>query len=351
MKSTFIVLLILHRLDKEEKNMGANSKLKLKPFYIMKILMEQSDEQHPMTVNALIEALREYGITAERKSIYADIDLLVEFGVDIICIKGRANQYFIGARDFELPELKLLVDAVQSSRFITHKKSEELIGKLEKLTSIHEAKELHQHVVIVDQIKAANENIYYNVDEINKAIQKNKQIRFKYFMYNLDKEIEYRRNGDWYYASPYAFTWDDDNYYMIGYYEQYEDISNFRVDRMTSIEIVDADRIFTGDQENFNVAEYSQKMFRMFSGDTERVKLQFDNTLINVVIDRFGKDVEIEKNDVGTFSIEVNVVVTPTFLSWLFMFGNKVRIVEPIKLKNDMVENILKILNEYNGEG
>ena len=331
--------------------MGANSKLKLKPFYIMKILMEQSDEQHPMTVNALIEALGEYGITAERKSIYADIDLLVEFGVDIICIKGRANQYFIGARDFELPELKLLVDAVQSSRFITHKKSEELIEKLEKLTSVHEAKELHQHVVIVDQIKAANENIYYNVDEINKAIQINKQIRFKYFMYNLDKEIEYRRNGDWYYASPYAFTWDDDNYYMIGYYEQYEDISNFRVDRMTSIEIVDADRIFKGDQEDFNVAEYSQKMFRMFSGDTERVKLQFDNTLINVVIDRFGKDVEIKKNEDGTFNIGVDVVVTPTFLSWLFMFGNKVRIVAPIKLKNDMVENIVKILNEYNGEG
>ena len=340
-------MLILHRLDKEEKNMGANSKLKLKPFYIMKILMEQSDEQHPMTVNALIEALGEYGITAERKSIYADIDLLVEFGVDIICIKGRANQYFIGARDFELPELKLLVDAVQSSRFITHKKSEELIGKLEKLTSVHEAKELHQHVVIVDQIKAANENIYYNVDEINKAIQKNKQIRFKYFMYNLDKEIEYRRNGDWYYASPYAFTWDDDNYYMIAYYEKYEDISNFRVDRMTSIEIVDADRIFTGDQEDFNVAEYSQKMFRMFSGDTERVKLQFANTLINVVIDRFGKDVEIEKNEDGTFNIGVDVVVTPTFLSWLFMFGNKVRIVEPLEIKDQFATCVKEVLETY----
>lgn len=163
-------------------------------------------------------------------------------------------------------------------------------------------------------------------------------------MYNLDKEIEYRRNGDWYYASPYAFTWDDDNYYMIAYYEKYEDISNFRVDRMTSIEIVDADRIFTGDQEDFNVAEYSQKMF---SGDTERVKLQVDNALINVVIDRFGEDVEIEKNDVGTFSIEVDVVVTPTFLSWLFMFGNKVRIVEPIEIKDQFAMCVKEVLETY----
>ena len=327
--------------------MGANSKLKLKPFYLMKILMEQTDEHHPMTVNELIEALGEYGITAERKSIYADIDLLVEFGLDIICAKGRSNQYFVGVRDFELPELQLLVDAVQSSRFITHKKSEELIHKLEKLASVHEAKELHQPVIIVDQIKAANENIYYNVDEINKAIQKNKQIRFKYFMYNVDKEVEYRRNGDWYYASPYAFTWDDDNYYMIAYYEKYEDISNFRVDRMTSIEVINVDRICIDKQEDFNVAEYSKKMFRMFSGDTEKVKLQFDNTLINVVIDRFGKDVKIIKNDDWTFNIEIDIVVTTTFLSWVFMFGNKARILEPLKIKDQFRQCVKEVLKTY----
>ena len=331
--------------------MGANSKLKLKPFYIMKILMEQTDEQHPMTVNELIEELGKYDISAERKSIYADIEMLMEFGLDIICIKGRANQYFIGARDFELPELKLLVDAVQSSRFITYKKSEELIGKLEKLTSIYEAEELHRHVVVSDQIKTMNESIYYNVNDINKAIQQNKQIRFKYFDYNLDKQVEYRRNGDWYYASPYAFTWDDDNYYMIAFYERYEDISNFRVDRMTSIEVIDNERVFEGECQEFNVADYSKKIFRMFSGNTEKVKLQFDNSLINVVIDRFGKEVEIQKVDQDAFVIEVDVVATNTFLSWLFMFGDKVKIVEPVKLKNDMVENTLRILNKYNGEG
>lgn len=327
--------------------MGANSKLKLKPFYIMKILMEQTDEQHPITVNELIEELRKYEISAERKSIYADIEMLIEFGLDIICQKGRANQYFIGARDFELPELKLLVDAVQSSRFITYKKSEELISKLEKLTSVHEAQELHRHVVISDQIKTMNESIYYNVNDINKAIQENKQIRFKYFDYNLDKQVEYRRDGDWYYASPYAFTWDDDNYYMIAFYERYEDISNFRVDRMTSIEVIDEDRVFEGECQDFNVADYSKKIFRMFSGETEKVKLQFDNSLINVVIDRFGKEVEIQQVDQDAFVIEVDVVATNTFLSWIFMFGDKVKIVEPLSLKEEMINTTIKIANIY----
>ncbi|MBF4696022.1 helix-turn-helix transcriptional regulator [Fusibacter ferrireducens] len=327
--------------------MGANSKLKLKPFYIMKILMEQTDEQHPITVNELIEELVKFDISAERKSIYADIEMLTEYGLDIICQKGRANQYFIGARDFELPELKLLVDAVQSSRFITYKKSEELISKLEKLTSVHEAQELHRHVVISDQIKTMNESIYYNVNDINKAIQQNKQIRFKYFDYNLDKQVEYRRNGEWYYASPYAFTWDDDNYYMIAFYERYEDISNFRVDRMTSIEVIDEDRVFEGDSQEFNVADYSKKIFRMFSGETEKVKLQFDNSLINIVIDRFGKEVEIQKVDQNAFLIEVDVVATNTFLSWLFMFGDKVKIVEPLSLRKEMISTIMKISNIY----
>jgi predicted DNA-binding transcriptional regulator YafY len=321
--------------------MAANSKLKLKPFYLMKILMEQTDEQHPMTVNELIEELAKYDITAERKSIYADIDLLIEFGLDIICLKGRANQYFIGVRDFELPELKLLVDAVHSSRFITYKKSEELIEKLEKLASIYEAKELHKNVVVSNQIKTVNECIYYNVDEINKAIQLNKQIRFKYFDYNLDKQIEYRRNGEWYYASPYAFTWDDDNYYVIAYYDRYEDISNFRVDRMEAIETLDLERKVIKDGVEFDVADYTKKIFRMFSGDSERVKLQFDNSLINVVIDRFGIDVIINKKNDCSFVIEVEVVVTDTFISWLFMFGDKASLISP----NRVIETIKERLD------
>jgi len=326
--------------------MGANSKLKLKPFYIMKILMEQTDEQHPMTVNEIIEELTKFEISAERKSIYADIDLLIEFGLDIICLKGRANQYFIGARDFELPELKLLVDAVQSSRFITYKKSEQLISKLERLASVYEAKQLHRHVVVSDQIKTLNENIYYNVDEINKAIQEDKQVRFKYFDYNLDIEVEYRKNGEWYYASPYALMWDDDNYYMVAYYEKYQNISNFRVDRMENIETLEKERLMIDEDVNFNIADYSRKMFRMFSGETEKVKLEFDNSLVNVVIDRFGKEVGIKKLD-DTFIIDVDIVVTNTFFSWLFMFGEMVKIIEPEALRHDFKNRITKVIEQY----
>lgn len=327
--------------------MGANSKLKLKPFYIMKVLLEKTDEKHPITVNEIIIELKNYGISAERKSIYSDIEMLMEFGLDVICQKGRANKYFIGSRDFELPELKLLVDAVHSSRFITYKKSEELILKLERLASIHEAKELHRNVVVSDQIKALNENIYYSVDEINKAIQQNKEIRFKYFEYNLDKQVQYRRDGEWYYASPYAFMWDDDNYYMVAYYKKYDDISNFRIDRMESIETLEKERTVVNKGEEFNVADYSKKMFRMFSGETEKVKLKFDNSLVNVVIDRFGKEVEIKKYSDDAFVIDVDVLATNTFLSWLFMFGNKVKILEPDCLKRKMRAIAMEIVSDY----
>jgi len=328
--------------------MPANSNLKLKPLYIMKILLEKTDENHPLTVNEIISELSYYDIPAERKSIYSDIDLLMSFGLDIICEKGRANKYFIGTRDFELPELKLLVDAVQSSKFITHKKSEELIKKIEKLTSIYEAKELHRHVVVADRVKTMNESIYYNVDEIHKAIQQNKQIRFKYFDYNLDKQIEYRRDGEWYYASPYALTWSDDNYYMIAYYEKYNGISNFRVDRMATIEMVDDERIVCVDTIDFNVADYSKRIFRMFSGETEMVKLQFDNSLINVVIDRFGKDIVINKQHDDHFTITVDVVATNTFLGWLFMFGDKVKILSPETLKDKMIKALKELDVMYN---
>ena len=314
----------------------------------MKILLEKTDENHPLTVNEIISELSYYDIPAERKSIYSDIDLLMSFGLDIICEKGRANKYFIGTRDFELPELKLLVDAVQSSKFITHKKSEELIKKIEKLTSIYEAKELHRHVVVADRVKTMNESIYYNVDEIHKAIQQNKQIRFKYFDYNLDKQIEYRRDGEWYYASPYALTWSDDNYYMIAYYEKYNGISNFRVDRMATIEMVDDERIVCVDTIDFNVADYSKRIFRMFSGETEMVKLQFDNSLINVVIDRFGKDIVINKQHDDHFTITVDVVATNTFLGWLFMFGDKVKILSPEILKDKMIKALKELDVMYN---
>jgi predicted DNA-binding transcriptional regulator YafY len=323
------------------------SSRKLKLLYLYKILWENTDENHSITVNELISRLKEYGVLAERKAIYADIELLKQFGLDIICEKERANKYFVGARDFELPELKLLVDAVQSSKFITYKKSRELIKKIEKLCSNHEAKTLNRNVVVADRIKTMNESIYYNVDVIHSAIQENKQIRFKYFEYTVDKKIKFRRNGQYYVASPYALSWSDDNYYLIAYYQRYNDISNFRVDRMKSIEMIDEKRKLTEEFKSFNIAEYSNKIFNMYSGKMESVKLQFDNSLINVVMDRFGKDVIIQNREGNCFCIIVDVIASNTFLGWLSMFGDKVKILSPESLKQKMKENAKAIAGLY----
>lgn len=327
--------------------MSSNSNLKLKLLYIMKILIERTDEKHFLTVNDIISELKKYYISSERKSIYSDIELLKSFGIDIICEKGRANKYYIGSREFELPELKLLVDAVQSSKFITYKKSTELIKKIEKLASIYEAKELHRQVFVADRVKTMNEAIYYNVDAIHKAIQENKKVAFKYFEYDTDKKIKFRRNGEKYIVSPYALTWENGNYYLISYYERYEDISNFRVDRMNKIEIIDEDRFMIEDENKFDVADYSNKIFNMFSGDIESVELQFDNSLINVVIDRFGKEVFINKKDENSFSIKVEVAVSSTFYGWLFMFGNRVRILSPQWLVDTFKEKIEEVRANY----
>lgn len=327
--------------------MSANSKLKLKPLYIMKILLEKSDEEHPLTVNDIITELAYYDISAERKSIYSDIELLMTFGLDIICQKDRANKYFVGMRDFELPELKLLVDAVQSSKFITHKKSNELIKKIERLTNIYEAKELHRQVIVNDRAKTMNESIYYNIDSLHKAIQTEKMVNFKYFDYTVEKDIKFRNGGSPYCVSPYALTWADENYYLIAYHEKYQDISHFRVDRMTDIEVSEELRPLISNLTDFNVVEYSNKVFRMFSGETENVELEFDNSLINVVIDRFGKDIRIHSKTENSFRVTVEVAATNTFYGWLFMFGEGVRIIKPYHIVKEMFELTTNVVRQY----
>lgn len=309
--------------------MASNSKQKLKLLYIMKILLENSDEKNSMTVNQIIKALSLYDISAERKSVYTDIELLVTFGMDIICDKGRSNKYFIGKRDFQLPELKLLVDAVQSSKFITSKKSEDLIRKLEKLTSRHEASDLHRHVIVTDRIKTINESIYYNIDAIHEGIQQNRKIQFKYFDYSLDKSLMLRRNGEVYCVCPYALTWFNENYYLIAYHDRYKSMSHFRVDRM--IEIVVSEHMRDDHEcfQNFNVVEYSKNIFKMFGGESQKVELEFDNSLVNVVIDRFGREVVIYDKQDDRFRISVDVAITNAFFSWVFMQGRKVKIIGP----------------------
>ena len=309
--------------------------------------MEKTDEDHHMTVNDLIDELDRFGISAERKSIYSDVELLKNFGADIVCDKTRTNNYYIASRDFELPELKLLVDAVQSSKFITHKKSNELIKKIEKLTSLHEAKELHRHVIVNDRVKTMNESIYYNVDAIHHAIQHNRMVQFKYFDYTVDKRLKFRRNGEVYCVSPYALTWADENYYLIAYHDRYQDISHFRVDRMSEINVSDEPRPIISEFEDFNVVDYSKRVFSMFSGESEKVDIEFHNSLINVVIDRFGKDVLIHSKTDERFRVTVEVATTDAFFGWLLMFGEKAQIISPANLVSSMEAYLKNVLKMY----
>ncbi|MFY9312551.1 MAG: WYL domain-containing protein [Tepidanaerobacteraceae bacterium] len=309
--------------------MARRSNQKLKVLYLLKLLLENTDEEHAMTVKKMISELDKYGIPAERKSIYDDLEALKFFGFDIVSRRTRTTEYFIANRFFQLAELKLLVDAVQCSKFITCKKSEELINKLSSFTSKHNAKLLQRQVYVADRVKTMNESIYYNVDRIHMAISQNKQISFRYFQYTVDKKKKFRKDGKRYVTSPYALSWDNENYYLITFSEKYHDFTHYRVDKMSDIEITNEPRVKLPDHLEFNIAGYSKKVFSMFGGEEETVKMQFDNSLVNVVIDRFGKDVYIEKADENSFIMKAEVVVSPTFLSWVFQFGDKVKILDP----------------------
>jgi predicted DNA-binding transcriptional regulator YafY len=311
-----------------------NQKLKL--LYLLKILMEKTDTEHTLTVPEMIKELNKYNINAERKSIYDDIESLKTFGIDILCRKSKTYDYYIASRTFQLAELKLLADAIASSKFITEKKSKQLIKKIGSLTSSHEAKQLTRQIYVAGRVKAMNEKIYYNVDIIHQAISNDNQISFKYFEYTLDKKKRYRNDGNKYTVSPYALTWDDENYYMISYYEKYEGITHFRVDKMTDIEILELE----SRKEEINIAEYTKKIFSMFVGEEETVRIQFDNSLLGVVIDRFGKDTVTYKIDDNSFMAILTVEISPPFWGWVFQFGNKARIASPENVKEEFVEYI-----------
>ncbi len=320
-----------------------NTNQRLKILYLYKILLERTDEEHYITMPEIISQLSLYGITAARKTLYEDIEALKVFGLDIVSGRGTNAGYQVVSRDFELPELKLLADAVSSSRFLTEKKSSELLKKLEKLTSIYEAKQIQRQVFIADRVKSGNERIYMNVDAVHRAIAEQKKISFKYFDYDINKKKRYRQGIRT--CSPYALTWDDERYYLVAYYEKYDSISNFRVDRMENVEILpeSAQKYPSG----FNLSSYLNSTFSMFSGESEEVKLCFEQSLINAVIDRFGKNVSIFPDDDEHFTVRVQIKTEhpEPFFGWLFQFGTKVKIIAPFTLKEKYIEMLKKVCN------
>lgn len=297
-----------------------------KIIYILKILWELSDESHPLTATQILRYLAEYGIRCERKTIYTDLDELEEFGFDIIRTRQGA---YIGKRQFELPELKLLVDAVQSSRFITEKKSEELIDKLGGLLSRYESSGLKRHVLVKNRVKTMNESIYYNVDAIHEAIQKNRQIRFFYWNWNVRKEMKLKHDGQIYRVSPWVLMWENEKYYMVGYDDCAGQMKHFRVDKMLQIEVSEELRKGNAIFSKMNLPAYGIENFKMFQGTRETVTLLVENDLAGVLIDRFGRDVWMHPQDEGYFTAVVDVMVSNQFYGWIVGLGGKVRIVKP----------------------
>lgn len=325
---------------------GNNQKLKL--LYLIKIFTEDTDDQHALTLPQIVEKLDAYGISAERKTLYQDFELLRDFGFDIIGQQARRNYYYhIGNRRFELPELKLLVDSVQSAKFITDKKSNTLIRKLEGMVSKYEARQLQRQVIISGRIKAMNESIYYNVDKLHQAIGTDCQIRFRYFRWNINKEMELRKDGAWYQVSPWALMWDDENYYLVGYDAEDGKIKHYRVDKMWRISVADRKREGKEQFKAFNMPRYTKSLFGMFGGEEVKVTLEAENGMVGILLDRFGKDIPIKPVDADHFRTSVVVAVSSQFLGWIMALGDGVKIIGPDKVVARMKEEIRRISKMY----
>ena len=328
---------------------GPNQKLKL--LYLAKILSEETDDRHSLTVPEIIAALSASGVNADRKTIYLDFDELRRFGMDIISTRvGHNHYYHLGSRDFELAELKLLVDSVQSAKFITNRKSAELIRKLSALVSSHEAKYLQRQVVISGRVKTMNESIYYNVDKLHEAIGAKSRIRFKYYQWNVKKEPELRKNGAWYCVSPWALLWDNENYYLVAYDAEDDKIKHYRVDKMLKISLTGDKREGKEKFGEFDLARYSRSLFGMFGGEDVRVTLEARNDMIGVLIDRFGKDLLITQTDDSHFRTVVEVAVSRQFLGWVMALGDGVRIVGPQSVLEQMRAEVRRLAGQYEVE-
>lgn len=328
--------------------MAKSENQKQKILVLLDLFKSKTDEEHGVTTSDIIDYLADHGIKAERKTVYADLNTLKEYGYEISKEKKDGNYYYtLLDRDFQLPELKLLVDAVQESKFISAKKSSELIKKIENLASVYQAKQLQRQVFVSNRIKTNYENVYYNVDELNLAINENRKIKFDYYEWNLSKEMVLRKNGHKNDISPWSLAWDDENYYLVAFDGNSGIIKHYRVDKMRKIEILDEARDGREEFEEFDAAKYAKKVFGMFTGDEQRVKIQFANKLIGVVIDRFGQDIMIIPKGVDQFVVNVNVKVSNMFLGWIIGLGDGAKILEPESVVDEVKQITERLKEQY----
>ena len=320
---------------------------KTKLLHLAQLLLHETDEDHPITVARMIEELGRYDIKAERKSIYDDLEALRSFGLDVQCRKGKSPGWFIGEREFELPEVKLLMDAVQSSRFLTQKKSDALIRKLERLASVHQARQLQRQVYVSGRIKVMNESIYYNVDKLHTAIAGQKAITFKYFDYDIHRQKVFHREGRRYTVSPYGLIWNNENYYLVAFDHLNQEMRHYRADKMCEIVVTNLDRQGREYYPDFQIAQYGQKHFGMYSGREVTVTLRGKNSMAGVVWDRFGQDVILVPEDEDHFTVTLPLVLSPQFFGWLFGLEDHVELIAPQKAAEEYRRKLKAVLEQY----
>lgn len=334
--------------------MSKSSGQKLKLLYLRDILLKKTDENHGMTASEIIDALGELHISSERKSLYDDISLLQMYGLDIKKTKSNTTKYSVCSRDFEIAELKLLVDAIQSSKFITRKKSMELIEKIEGLVSNFQGKELKRDVFITNRVKGLNEKIYYVVDTLQTAISNDRKVSFKYMKWNLGQGAKAvkvpRRNGKLYVISPIWLCWDDENYYLIGYDSEADKIKHYRVDKIEDVKILDESREQTDEIKSFDGAEYTKKIFSMYGGEEFEVTMLVNNELVGVIADRFGDDIFIVKENDNQFRFSAKISISSQFYAWVFGLGGGVKILSPQRVVDGFKEHLNSVNNNYSAD-
>ncbi len=319
---------------------------KLRTLLIMQALLDKSDEKHRISVADINSILEEYELKADRKSVYSDIETLKEWGLDIEHTKEKPSGWYLASREFEIPELKLLVDAVQSSKFITRNKSQELIKKLEKMTSVYLAKELNHNVYVSNRVKTDNEQIFYNINNIHEAINKNVQIEFTYYKWTVNKELVPKKQKP-YIISPWVLTWDDENYYLIGYDSSEAKVKHYRVDKMKNINLKRKERDGKSDFANFDAAAYAKSTFGMFHGEKMNVTLECDNELIGPILDRFGTNNIVVPVGDDKFQIQQQVNVSRQFYGWIVGLGSQVKIVHPPVVVEEFKSLMQNMLGSY----
>ncbi len=331
--------------------MAKSSNQKLRIVYLMDYLRRQTDENHPATVKKIIDYLASLNISSERKTIYDDIEQLGLYGEDIVLNRGKNGGYYCASHEFDLSEIKLLVDSVQSSKFIPEKKSLKLIAKLEGLTNIYEGSQLQRQVFVTNRVKSMRESVFNNVDYIASAMNNDKAISYKYFTYDLKKAQVYRNNGNPYLVSPFALIWDDENYYLLAYDHGAGVMKHFRVDKMDRITITENAREGKDEFAKIDMSQYNVKIFGMFSGREETVKLRFRDTLVGVIIDRFGKNTAIVPDGDGYFTISVKAQISPQFYAWVFGFANECEILSPEYVREEYNKKIKETAKLYKKKG